>query len=239
MNAADTSAPVDVLILRHDDPRLRDALPDPPSDGYTLLLAGDHDQFAVHGSHVQIATIVRRLAQQARRRFAGSGVRTLPDYSHPVYDIAAQLVHAGLVTDEDEALLAAAEVETYLHIRGFDIIKRRKEPDIPDVLHVDVGHDRSRLKPGTIIWRYADPGRGGWWAEMPCCERRVKLQPPAGDENADNHGRAIVCQPCTLLYRAALFLEDDEGQGVSYVGRFVVVDTDLAVPARRRRKKRA
>ncbi|MEU4511701.1 hypothetical protein AB0G05_19595 [Nonomuraea wenchangensis] len=241
-----SGSPADTLkafILKAGDPRLSEALDDPPSEGYTMLLVGDHDQFVIDGSHIEIAAIVRRLAVEARHRFAGSGVSTRPKYPLHVDAVAAQLQHLGLVPDEDGALLAAGQIIDHLRGNGFDVATRADEPSAPEpeplpVLWPNSDVTLDLLEPGRVVQRYPERSRGGRaMAQAPCCERWVCLPAqPGADEEPPEEGVAVFCNACKILYQVRWLREPDEGWGPSWIAQFEVVHTKVATASGNYRK---
>lgn len=231
-----------VRIRRADAPELDDLFDGAPPVSYVMILTGRNDEAVIGGSHIEIAAIVRRLAVEARHRFAGSGVSTLPDYALPVQAVAAELLHSGYVPDEDGALLAAGQVVDFLRSTGFDVISRPQEPPAPKeplpVLGPGASIVPELLKPGRQVLREVEQSRGGWWGALtPCCERWARLaRPPHDDEEPSEEGVAVFCNACTILYRVRWQRQIDERWGPSWLAEFEVVHTQVATATRNYRK---
>ncbi|MER6514778.1 hypothetical protein ABT158_48775 [Nonomuraea sp. NPDC001636] len=224
-----------VRVLRADTAELSDLFDGSPPDGYVITLTGRNDETVVCGSHIEIAAIVRKLAVEARHRFAGSGVPTVPNYDLHVYTIADHLRFLRLVPDEDGALLAAGQILDHLRGRGFDVITRADEadetgpPSLP-VLWPGTDITPELLKPGRIVQRYPERTRGGQWISvMPCCGRAARLPDPPGDEEkGGGEGVAVFCNACKILYTLRWQQEPDEGWGPSWLASFEVTHTKVA-----------
>ncbi|MFI6179749.1 hypothetical protein ACIA8R_29690 [Nonomuraea sp. NPDC051191] len=232
-----------VRVLKADDPALGDLFDGSPPDGYVITLTGHDDEAVVCGSHIEIAAIVRKLAVEARHRFAGSGVATVPNYSLHVYAIAAHLRFLCLVPDEEGALLAAGQILDHLRGAGFDLITRADEPDVArpaplPVLWPGADVTPELLKPGRIVQRYPERSRGGRWISvMPCCGRAARLPDPPGDEEkGGGEGVAVFCNACKILYTLRWQQEPDEGWGPSWLASFEVTHTKVATATGNYRK---